>query len=407
MTDSPRPPGPYEPGDADGAPPPAPVPPGWSPQQPPPAPSAGTAPGGAGGAGGPGGPVGWERGGQGWGGQGWGGQGWGGAPYGGAPQGGGPYGGAPQGGPGRAPWAPPAPKPGIIPLRPLGVGELLDGAISTLRSHPRTVLGLSALVALVTQLVEVPLSWLLLGDLDLETGAAAGDLGDLGGLGATALVSLVVTLLAATFLTGVLTVVVSRAVLGEDLSLGEAWARARPRLLPLLGLTLLSMLLLGLVLLVPVLPGVLVAATGGDGDVAAGLVLLGLVVGLPLLAWVYVRIALASPAVVLEGSPVVASLRRSARLVQGAWWRTFGVLLLVNLVAGILSGILSVPFSVAAGLTSPDPSDLVPLLVTAVGTVVASAITWPFTAAATVLLYVDRRMRREGLDLELSRAVGR
>ena len=43
---------------------------------------------------------------------------------------------------------------------------------------------------------------------------------------------------------------------------------------------------------------------------------------------------------------------------------------------------------------------------TAFGTIVAAAITWPFTAVATALLYVDRRMRREGLDLELARAAG-
>ncbi len=36
----------------------------------------------------------------------------------------------------------------------------------------------------------------------------------------------------------------------------------------------------------------------------------------------------------------------------------------------------------------------------------ASAVTWPFTSVATALVYVDRRMRREALDLELARAAG-
>ena len=35
-----------------------------------------------------------------------------------------------------------------------------------------------------------------------------------------------------------------------------------------------------------------------------------------------------------------------ARLVRGAWWRTFGILLLVNVIAQVLAGILSVPFVV-------------------------------------------------------------
>src|SRR4051812_28812359 len=42
------------------------------------------------------------------------------------------------GGPSAFPPAPPPPpKPGIIALRPLGVGEILDGAISALRTYPR------------------------------------------------------------------------------------------------------------------------------------------------------------------------------------------------------------------------------------------------------------------------------
>ncbi|MBO7941512.1 hypothetical protein JTP77_037285, partial [Streptomyces sp. S9] len=44
---------------------------------------------------------------------------------------------------------PPAVKPGVIPLRPLGVGEMLDGAVSTMRTYWRTVLGISLAIAIV------------------------------------------------------------------------------------------------------------------------------------------------------------------------------------------------------------------------------------------------------------------
>ena len=66
----------------------------------------------------------------------------------------------------RQQWTPPPPppKPGIIPLRPLGVGEILDGAISSIRAQPRLMLGLSAVVAVITQVLIVPLTWLLLRD---------------------------------------------------------------------------------------------------------------------------------------------------------------------------------------------------------------------------------------------------
>ncbi len=47
--------------------------------------------------------------------------------------------------------APQAAKPGVIPLRPLAVGEILDGAVATMRAHWRTVLGISLIVAVLAQ----------------------------------------------------------------------------------------------------------------------------------------------------------------------------------------------------------------------------------------------------------------
>ena len=68
----------------------------------------------------------------------------------------GPDGGAPYGRP-QAPWGmrPVDDKPGVIPLRPLGLGEVLDGAVSVLRRYPRPALGLAAIVALVSTLCNV------------------------------------------------------------------------------------------------------------------------------------------------------------------------------------------------------------------------------------------------------------
>ena len=143
--------------------------------------------------------------------------------------------------------------------------------------------------------------------------------------------------------------------------------------------------------------------------------MIAFVVGVPLgiaaAVYLYVAFALAPATVVLERQRVVGSLRRSRGLVQGAWWRTFGILLLVNVIAQVLSGIISVPTTVVTVLVSlttgsGNPYEILPLLVTALGTIVASAITWPFTAVSTALLYVDRRIRREGLDIELARAAG-
>ena len=83
--------------------------------------------------------------------------------------------------------------------------------------------------------------------------------------------------------------------------------------------------------------------------------------------------------------------------------------LLILMIAAIISQVISVPFALPALLLDQQPSDaqfLLTLVVWALGGIVAATITAPFTAAATALLYVDRRIRREGLDIELARAAG-
>lgn len=324
-------------------------------------------------------------------------------------------------GPGQQ-WSPPPPppRPGIIPLRPLGVGEILDGAISSIRAQPRIMLGLSALLAVITQVLVVPLTWLLLRDVgDTAFGFEEPTSPDeqfafTASAVSAAGIQVVVTLVAALLLTGVLTVVVSRAVLGQTISAGQAWAQARPRIPALLGVTGLVLLIELGVLLVGLGPGILAVALNAPTVALVLAFLLGVPVALGLAVYLYVAFSLASPAIVLERRGVRASLRRSRQLVRGAWWRTFGILLLVNVIAQFLAGILSVPFTVGTLLVSyltgggdgMNPYEILPLLVTALGTIVAAAVTWPFTAVSTALLYVDRRIRREGLDLELARAAG-
>jgi hypothetical protein len=64
--------------------------------------------------------------------------------------------------------------------------------------------------------------------------------------------------------------------------------------------------------------------------------------------------------------------------------------------------ILEVPFEIARFLVSGGFTGSVPaagVIIGAVGGIVVGAITRPLLAGVTVLIYVDLRMRREGLDL--------
>lgn len=313
---------------------------------------------------------------------------------------------------------PPTAKPGVIPLRPLGVGEILDGAVSTLRAHWRTVLGVTITVSVITQIGNILVDRYLLPEPpEVDPNASPSEAlsqsveslqSSLLAMGPALIIALIGTLVT----TALLTVVISRSVLGRPVTLSEAWHEARPRLPQLLGLTLLLPLVYAAVMAVGLLPGLLLG--GGAGiflSILGGLAACGVIL------WLWIRFALTSPALMLERQDVIQSLRRSAKLVQGAWWRTFGIVALTVLLTLLVTMIIAVPFTVIAfavdgsGLrdlfsgTTPDfgwPF----LIITGIGSVIASSITYPINAGVTVLLYVDQRIRREALDLDLARAAG-
>ncbi|NJQ01746.1 hypothetical protein [Streptomyces zingiberis] len=337
------------------------------------------------------------------------------------PGGSGPWGAGP-GGPGWAPQ-PAAAKPGVIPLRPLGIGEILDGAVSTMRAHWRTVLGISLAVAVVTETISTVATGLWLTD---QTGLAALEnnpnptpdeaLDALGGFFTGAAVTGFVGLLGTIIATALLTVVVSRAVLGQPVTTGEAWHSGRPLLLRLLGLLLLVPLIVAGTVAAAMAPGLLLAWAGVD-VAAALLVPLGALAGLGLAVWLAIRFSLAAPALMLERQGVLTSLRRSVKLVRGSWWRVFGIQLLTLALLFFVALVVEVPTSFAAVLLGGESAaDWVTgdsteaswpfLIVLGIGSVISSTITFPISAGVAALLYIDLRIRREALDLELGRAAG-
>ncbi|OKI28392.1 hypothetical protein [Streptomyces sp. CB03911] len=326
---------------------------------------------------------------------------WGGAP-GGQPWGGQPWGGQPGG------W-PQSPKPGVIPLRPLGVGEILDGAFSTVRRHWRTTLGISLGLAVLQQTIVVLIQWQSYQNPDSVLPVVS------------ALVSVPLTLLIGVVATALLTMVVSRAILGREVTVGEAWRDSRPRVLQLLGLTLLNFLILlgfAVVALAPVVGYLLASGSDRNDGVVGLLAVFAFAVGVAAY-WVVVQLSLAAPALMLEKQGIRAAFSRSLRLVRGSWWRVCGITLLGTVLVSIIAGIIEIPFSlvgvVMAGdellgdsLTAGlDPAlPLGALVVIAVGGVIGGAVTIPAGAAINVLIYVDQRIRREALDIELTRAAG-
>lgn len=304
---------------------------------------------------------------------------------------------------------PPAPRPGIIPLRPLGVGELLDGAFTVIRRYPRATLAPAALVMLVVQIVRVVFDYyLIVGVATPASGSTLADSGDyLARATTSALASLAVTELGVLVLTGMVTAVVGEAVLGRPMSAGQAWRTLRPVFGRLLGVSLLTFAIGVGAFLVGLAPGAVVLAAGAHGAGIALMVVGGLA-GAVVAAYLTIALSLAPAAAVLEKQPVRAALRRSRLLVRGSWWRVCGILLLASIIASVVSGIISVPFGIAGGgLTGFGSSSALgfgALLLSAVGNLIAGTLVRPFSAGVAAILYIDRRMRAEALDVTLVRA---
>lgn len=292
-------------------------------------------------------------------------------------------------------------QPGVVPLRPLALGEILDGAIKVIRQYPRPTLGLSAAIALGVTLLSVIV--LLVLDQSLETAVSGRDELDPGELAAAlaaALPTALITFVAGLVLTGALMTVVGRAVQGQEAPLGEVWAVVRPRLRALIGQSLLTVM----AVFSPMVAGVVVAVVLGEGALVIGIPLV--IAGFLASVYLYVRLALGSAALMLEKAPIITALRRSGALVKGAWWRTFWILLLTLIIALIMSLIVGIPFALISELILSAPPDSTAYQIAQqVANGLVSVLVAPFSAGVTALLYVDRRMRAEGLDVALRAAV--
>lgn len=312
----------------------------------------------------------------------------------------------------------------LIPLRPLTMGEILDGAFLVVRRNARLMIGLPLVIAggaAVYVLIGVGL-WFLLGN---STVAGAQ-------IVVVVLMGLVGTLAMGQFLvwmTAILSRVTLQTVLGDGFAPSSSAVTLRsslPLFWPLLGLSLLQYVASSVVqtvvsLLYYVALGAV--ALGGEqvGKVAAVIVS---ILALLLLAVGLGYLTLTVPALSTEsrhapgwiGKPykatnVITAFERSVRLVGlkqaprvaciliGA----AGVsLILVGLLAfGALALVVLFATSISADLTSVLTSPWTIGGVLAFAVLVSLSALLAYIAAVQTLLYLDLRMRREGLDLAL------
>lgn len=247
-------------------------------------------------------------------------------------------------------------------MKPMSFGEILDGAFKIYRSH-FVPMFLAALVSYAPFVLIGAIVAVMMG------GSAA----DPVAMGLTVLISLPVMALGFGVSWGAVTHQASEAYLGRPVTLGDGVSKGFSRVLPLfVGIVLVSIL--------------------------AGIGLLFFVVPMFIVLAMFFAVI---PVVVVENRGPIEAMGRSRRLADGAWGRILGVVMVAGLIAALPGYAISM-MSAGAALASQGAEPSFAMIVGEQGLrLFLSALTTPFSMAATVLLYYDRRIRVEALDVQM------
>lgn len=287
-------------------------------------------------------------------------------------------------------YPPAAPRPGCVPLRPLGIGDIIEGSFRAVFRNPKVMLGFAAVVSVLSAAISAVTQLVLFANLHLHQHPHSSnniyrtDFSQVDGTrllisSLTALIGVVLSTVFGALVTGMLTLVVADDVIGRRSTLQATWARVRPRLLPIVGITVLTSFVEVFGLLLFVVPGV----------------------------WLWGIWAVAIPVFMVEQTTVSAALSRSRSLARDTFWRVWGIRSLGALLIGALASVVTGPFTFAAfavshrgfsdlaSLNHPVPTSYI--VITAVGAAIGATFTTPLMAAFSTLQYVDLRMRKENL----------
>jgi membrane-anchored glycerophosphoryl diester phosphodiesterase (GDPDase) len=312
------------------------------------------------------------------------------------------------------------------------LGTILAASFQTLRRNPAATLAPALILSVLVAVIEVVGSASFLstyfGTLsDVSTGNGTITDGQLSsvtssfvGVLITSSVTSLLRLIITAIISAIVTLQVASSALGSRLRLASLWRRLRGRRGAVVGWAALT----GAALVITFgLFFVALIGIGSTGSVGVGIaLLLGFLVGSGLFVvfvWLWVKLGFVPAVLVVERATIRQSMRRSWHLTNGSFWRTFGIRLLVLVIVGVATSIITAPisflFTIGSTVTQPNGSPesaltgtlLVSTIVTQGVTAVISAVGLVVSTATTALLYLDQRMRLEGLDLDLTRFVER
>jgi hypothetical protein len=260
--------------------------------------------------------------------------------------------------------------PVALRLRPLEIGDLLDETFRMYRRHFFLFAGISVILSIPLAALAGYSFFTLFTNLVQQAGTDQPlDLNSLTpSLAAFALFG-VVNLALYPFLYGSITYAACESALGRPVTLWGALGGAFRRYFQIAGFLILI------------------------------LVMAFIVCFLPLWIWIWVGWIAVMPVMFVEKTGLIAAMGRSWRLVQGRWWRTFLILVLMFILVYVVTTALGAFLYLGQALLQIVLSTYLSLAISEAASIVIGSLVNPILQIAIVLIYFDLRVRKEGFDL--------
>jgi hypothetical protein len=287
------------------------------------------------------------------------------------------------------------------------LGELLDRTFSLYRHNFLLFVGIMAIPAVLAAVGGMLMQVLQEPMTQFQTGEAVEMSTEMMGMLAlfilvTLVFSLVYWILYSIAL-GATTSALTSVSLGRPVSVPGAYRNVQDRLIRLVLVPLIvAIILFGAELLVLLL----IALLSGVGFavspfVGVPILLLAIPAGLFFIIYLSLGYAVCIPALVVENTGVLDSMRRSMILMRGHRLRGAFILLLMILLIFVANLILQGPV-LASTFAASLEGEVAPLSLRVLGVIggsVAGALTGPLMMLSFALLYLDIRCRKESFDI--------
>ena len=284
-------------------------------------------------------------------------------------------------------------------LQPMGVGDILDTTFSLYRKHFLLFLGIVSIYFFAI-LIEYSLKGFISGTIP------------------KALIPSFTAMPFAIVSTSGIVLASATVYLGENITSSATLRQVFKRFFPILGSHLIWRMFLVFTFISISFSIILTIRQGVSG------ILLGLI-GFPIACYFLVCWVFHLPIVLLEKPLVGYALKRSRELVRGTWWQVVGILILILLTSYAIAVIFKVSlgfifiFTKFAGNTDLrsiiewsimekvlDTSNFFFYVIMTCADLILKALVVPIWVIGVTILYFDRRIRKEGSDIELTASTG-